>query len=71
MHFAIDRGSGSHDTCVWIDRKQSILITGQAISDRVGRRIQVERIRGNAYRSSDRNVFIDLIRGSIGVSRRA
>ncbi len=71
MHFAIDRGSGSHDTRVWIDCKQSILIAGQAVCDRVGGRIQVERIRGNAYRGPDRNVFIDLIRGSIGVSRRA
>ncbi len=48
MHFAIDRSSGGHDTRVWIDCKQSILIAGQAVSDRVGRRIQVKRIRRDA-----------------------
>ncbi len=69
VHFAIDRSRCGHDTCVWIDCKQSILIAGQAVSDGVGRRIQVERIRCDANRGSDCNVFIDLIRGSIGVSR--
>ncbi len=67
MDFAVNGSSGCHNACVGIDREQAIEVAGQRVGDRVGCRVEIECVGGNADSCSDCDVLIDAVRGCIGV----
>ncbi len=69
MCLTIDRGGRGDFTRVGVDLEQAVRVTGQAVSDRIVRGIQVECVGRDPHGGTDRHVLIHFVYGCVGVGR--
>ena len=70
MHFAINGRSSCDDAGVRIDREQIVRVAAERVSDRVGGRVEIERVGSDTNCCANRDVLIDLIGCVVGIRRR-